>query len=164
MRVLKVFIPVVFLFLFSCDELVKCNQGDYSIAGDNLFGFYILDKETKENLLHIRTTDYLYGKIKILDSDLQKVYPTGDHWGYNDGFVIIPFIDNYKDKNVLDQRLKRTFYFYFDETDMDTIDVEFEMKKDDCGKQIMKYFKVAYNDSVYYDAATDYVPEAEFLK
>jgi hypothetical protein len=45
---------------------------------------------------------------------------------------------------------------YFNYMDIDTIDVVFEMKKNKCDEQVMKYFKVAYNDSVYFDGPTPY--------
>jgi hypothetical protein len=164
MRNMKAFLPLTFLILLSCDGFFKCDKGEYDFKHSNAFGFHILDKTTKKNLLYIGETNYDYDTIKILDSDFRKVYPLEGRWTAYDGLSIIEFIDKYKDKNVIDQRLKRTYYFYFNHTDLDTIEIEFEMKKDECDKQIIKYFKVAYNDSVYFDGATDYVYSTDLLK
>ena len=53
---------------------------------------------------------------------------------------------------------------YFNYQDIDTIDIAFEMKYDQCHHQVIKYFKVGYNNSVYFDRPSDIVVEENFLK
>jgi hypothetical protein len=101
MRIPKVFLPAIFLFLFSCDDFFKCDKGGYDLSDSNLFSFTILDKDTKKNILYIGQTDYFYDTIKILDSDYAKVFPVEGRWSSLDGRSTIYFIDRYKDKMLL---------------------------------------------------------------
>jgi hypothetical protein len=164
MRIAKIFLPLLFILLFSCTEFLKCGE-DHDLQYDNGFVFNMLDKTTKKNLLYIRETNYSYDSVKILDSVFTKVYPVEERWTMLDGLCEIYFIDKYKDRDKINKRLKRSYYFYFNHIDIDTIDIEFEMKKNKCDWAEIKYFKVTYNDSTYFDGAIDHVPgNINFLK
>lgn len=82
-----------------------------------------------------------------------------------DGVIFLEFIDPIGDRNILDQLISKRFYMYFNYQDIDTIDIAFKMdKKNSCNAQAMSYFKVSYNDSVYFDNEVNDVPGIDFLK
>ncbi len=162
---LKILIVTILLFALvtfnSCDlNGSKCG-GDYSFSGDNLFGFVILDKKTNENVFNVFTTNYNYDTVTVYNPDWKVALATSIGF---DGAVALRFIDLQSDKDVVDQLISKRFYMYFNYQDIDTIDIDFKMTKGNCGHQIMEYFKVAYNDSVYVDKIVSRVPGASFLK
>jgi hypothetical protein len=141
--------------LFSCECQTGETGGDYDFQFSNPLFFSILDKQTKQRVLLIGQIKYNYDTVAIFDEAW-----TNDSYSYtirNDGSIVLDFI-NRSDKGTLNKRVERRYYMYFNYQDIDTIDVAFEMKLNDCDEQIMKYFKVVYNDSIYFDAATDRVP------
>jgi hypothetical protein len=144
--------------LFSCE----CQTGEgYDFQYNNILDFTILDKRTNQKVLLIGQTKYNYDTVAILNE-----HSTNDqhpHYIDIDGDLVLYFI-NRSDKGTLNKRIERRYYMYFNYQDIDTIDVAFEMKLNDCDEQIMKYFKVAYNDSVYYDAPTERTPNIDFIK
>lgn len=143
-----------------------CGEGDwYEFTTQNALRFLILDKATRENVLYIGQTNYNYDTVKVYDisGNVTVPYQNGE-WTAWDGRMDLIFLDYFTDRNVVNQRITRRYYMYFDYMDIDTIDLAFEMRIDKCDRQIMKYFKVAYNDSVYYDGYTDRVWGVEFLK
>ena len=147
------------LSLPSCDG-GKCG-GDYYFSGSNTFNFGILDKHSKQNVLEVGQINYNYDTVKVYHENWEVAYP-GRVPG--DGFIVLPFIDPVIDKDVVNKRITRRFYMYFNYQQVDTIDFAFEMKYGQCHRQVMKYFEVAYNDSLYFAGPTETVVSVNFLK
>jgi hypothetical protein len=112
-------------------------------------------------VLEIGQSDYNHDTVKVYHENWEVAYP-GPVRG--DGFIALPFIDPVIDKDIVNKRIARRFYMYFNYQEVDTIDIAFEMQYDQCHHQVMKYFKVAYNDSIYFEGPTETVVEANFLK
>jgi hypothetical protein len=138
-----------------CFTLCSCNPCDtgYQFESDGLFGFKVIDRTTKEPVLHIRHTWYNYDTVAVYNENWDNMFAAVDY----DGVVGFIFIDRITDKGVIDQLITRRFFMYFNYQDIDTIDIAFKMRLDECNDQRISYFKVAYNDSVYYDAITNRV-------
>jgi hypothetical protein len=143
---------VTLLSLSSClDEWFKCG-GDYYLEDGKYLAFRILDKKSREIFPVVK-------ELQVVDGDGKDVSSQagwGNYWSFC-------FIDANKDRGVVDQRIERTFYLFLD-TDQDTVNIDFEMRKDKCRHQVMKYIKVTYNDSVYFNDVIDNVPLIDFLK
>jgi hypothetical protein len=151
---------IIAYLLFSCECQNGRTSGDYDFIYSNNFFASILDKKTKQKVLLIGQTKYNYDTIAILNEDF--IYKPDGYLDI-DGSISLYFIEK-SDYDILDTRIHRRFYMYFNYQDIDTIDIEFEAKMNTCNEQVIKYFKVAYNDSVYFDAPTERVPYLEFLK
>ena len=161
MQQLKLIPPLLVLFLLSlpsCDW-GRCG-GDYYFYG-NLFGFNVLDGKTRQNVLEVGQINYGYDTVKVYHENWDVAYAKPVP---GDGMIFLQFIDEVKDKGVVNTRIARRFYMYFNYQNVDTLDIAFEMKYDKCHNQRMKYFKVAYNDSVYFDGPTDRAGTQNFLK
>jgi len=153
------------LIMASCDFF--CSSGDeYDFAYYNRLGFTIVDRLSMENVLKIGQVKYNYDTLKVCTENWSVVFPEGNgDWEAWDGWVDLVFIDRVKDEGVLNRKIAKRFYFCFDYGDVDTIDIEFEMRRNDCDEQVVKYFKVTYDDSLYFDKETDFVPSnLQFLK
>jgi hypothetical protein len=146
--------------LFSCECQTGETSGDYNFQVSNGFHGTILYKRTRKPVLFIGQVKYNYDTVAIFNEDW-KVKGAGQI--NNDGSIYLFFIED-SDYGILDTQIQRRYYMYFNYQDIDTIDIAFEAKMNECDEQIIKYFKVAYNDSVYFDAPTERVPYLEFLK
>ncbi|AHM59181.1 hypothetical protein D770_04570 [Flammeovirgaceae bacterium 311] len=138
----------------SCDtdDLRGCPR-DYYFDGDNDLGFEVVD-EMGANV---------YGSY---DLEIVKETPSGNETMYipeNGAFIYLSFIDSQTDKDVVDQLISKRFYLVHRGVVKDTLDVNFEMRIDRCDDQIMKYLKISFNDSVYYDTQTNRVPTFRFV-
>jgi hypothetical protein len=136
--------------------------GDYSVILNNQLSFHIYDKETKQDVLVVGESPYNFDTVKVYDTEWK--VPLNMHVRL-DGYVGFCFISE-SDKGKVDQKISKRFYMYFDQNDIDTIDIAFNTSYDECHNQLLKYFKVAYNDSVYFDGLTDNnrVPGVNFIK
>jgi len=152
------------LFMASCD--LFCSGGDeYDFVGANRFGFNIVDRLTKEDILKIGQHTYNYDTLVVYSESWEVAYPEHNkEWDAWDGRVYLTFINRESDRNVFNQRISRRFFFYFNYQDVDTIDIQFEMRRGECDQQVMRYFRVDYNNAVYFDGKTEFVPNVEFLK
>lgn len=155
------------LTIAACESLFSgCGSGDYyDFASSNRLTFVILDKTTKENILYVGQTKYNYDTVRIFDINWDVAYPDNNQeWSATNGAIGLKFLNRDSDKGVLNTLISRSYFMYFDQHDTDTIDIAFEMKKNKCGDQILKYLKVAYNDSVYFDGKTESMIGLYFLK
>jgi hypothetical protein len=130
--------------------------------GDNPFGFIILDKVTRERVLHVMHTKYNYDTVRVYKENWDEAAHQQIDFS---GLIIFDFIDKQMDQGVVNQLITKRYFMYFNYQDIDTIDISFKMRLDDCSDQRMSYFKVAYNDSVYFDSPTTSVNNSlSFLK
>jgi hypothetical protein len=142
--------------LFSCE----CQSGDYyDFVTANSFGFIVADEKSKQNILSIGQTNYNYDTLKVYNSD----WTVASNVEPGDGVVYLDFIER-KDKGQLALLISRNYYMYFNYLDTDTIKIDFKMRTDECDEQIVEYFRVSYNDSIYFDESTSFVPGITFLK
>lgn len=148
-----VFLSAIIAYsLFSCE----CQSGEgYDFKWDNTLFFTILDKATKKPVLLIGQIKYNYDTVAILNADLAK---RNDGFIRNDGYISLAFINSQEDTKINNTLTSRTFYVYFNYKDVDTLSVSFKTNINECDNQVINYFKVAYNDSIYFDGATDRVP------
>jgi hypothetical protein len=158
----KIFLSITALVLIlSSLSSCKCGPEDYSLTDSNSFGFFIRDKKTNENILVAGDTQYILDSVKVYN-DQWKV-PFGNFLS-SDGYQLLYFITK-DDRGKVNKTISKRFYMYFNYQDIDTIDIDFVTKYDECDLQKMNYFKVSYNDSVYYDGPSDKtVPTATFYK
>lgn len=159
MNVLQKLISIATIFGFvafsSCD---RCEE--YYFAYGNDLSFTVLNRNTLENILHVRNMNFNYDTVKVFHENWEVAF---DSPVPLNGIISLRFLDPIADRDVLDQLISKRFYMYFNFQDIDTIDIDFKMKKDDCG-QVMSYFKVAYNDSTYFDNTVNNIPSFDFLK
>jgi hypothetical protein len=139
--------------LFSCDadDWRGCPR-DYYFDLDNIFGFEVKD----------HSGNYLYGAygLKIIE-DIPSGYDT-INFSNNGTYIYMYFIDN-EDRGVINQLITKRYYLTHQEGYKDTLDINFEMRIDRCDDQVMKYIKVAFNDSVYFYGNIDRVPFFSFI-
>ncbi|WP_224998812.1 hypothetical protein [Cesiribacter sp. SM1] len=127
--------------------------GDYSFAIDNAIGFEVISP----------AGDHLYGGYGL---DVVEVSSTGYdtlHIPDNGVFIYMGFIDDELDRGVVDRLIKKRFLLSHQIGYKDTLAVDFAMRIDRCDEQVMKYLKVTFNDSVYFDGNTGRVPAFRFL-
>jgi hypothetical protein len=142
--------------LFSC----TCRTRRYDFAHSNPFLANVLDKATKQNVLLIGQVKYNYDTVRVYNEKWEAV--TGRI--RNDGLIVLNFIEKERDKGKINQLIERRFYMYFNYQDIDTIDIAFQLRWDDCNEEELKYFRVAYNDSVYFEGTVERTPGVYFLK
>jgi hypothetical protein len=154
-----VFLSLVIAYgLLSCE----CQSGEgYDFKWDNTLFFTILDKATRKPVLLIGQIKYNYDTVAILNADLTK---RNDGFIRNDGYISLAFINSQEDTKINNTITNRTFYVYFNYQDVDTLSMSFKTNINECDEQVINYFKVAYNDSIYFDAPTERVPNTQFLK
>jgi hypothetical protein len=155
----KLSITALVLILSSLSSC--CGPEDYSLTDSNSFGFVIRNKKNKENILIAGDTQYILDSVNVYNEQWKVPYGT---FIRPDGYLGLYFITK-DDRGKVNKTISKRFYMYFNYQDIDTIDIDFVTKYDECDFQKMKYFKVSYNDSVYYDGPSDEtVPTATFYK
>ena len=137
--------------LIGCSALSACVLLDPCYASDlNTIGTsnLIIGKATGDTILHIRNFNGNYDTVKVYNED----------WTANvastislDGSVYFDFYDPSRENRIYDQLISKKFFMYFNYQDIDTIAIDFKLYRDACGKPRENYFKVAYNDSVYFE-------------
>lgn len=142
--------------LFSCE----CQSGDYyDFITANSLGFIIVDEKSKLNILSIGQTNYNYDTLKVYNSN----WTVASNVEPGDGIVYLDFIER-DDKGQLSILISKKYYMYFNYLDVDTLNIDFRMSINDCDEQVIEYFEVSYNDSIYFDEETGFVPDITFLK
>ena len=168
MKTLRLFLFLAFnlslTIFYSCDTNIFTGcENDYDLVVHNSLTCVILDKDSYENIFHIRSNRYHYDSIALYDKLNPKIESQNYLFIGQDGKLSIHFIDD-DEEGVFNQRIEKRFFFYFNHEDQDTIDMEYEFSKNDCKHQEISYFKIAYNDSIYFDSPINYVPNIQFLK
>jgi hypothetical protein len=147
MRVIKLlFSAIAFIAmtsLFSCG----LNCGDFVFGSDHNLTFFILDKHTKENILVSGDTQYNLDSVNVLNSNGSTVPRSQVR---SDGIVYFNYVVD-SDQGKVNQLISKRFFMHFNHQDNDTIDIAFNTYYDDCHHQLLKYIKISYNDSVYYE-------------
>jgi hypothetical protein len=146
----------------ACDQSLFNNcPGDYNFETDNIFTFNLLDRFTEENLLVIGVNKYDEDTVKVYNEEWEITY---DAPVRQDGLIVFypHFMD--KDADVVNQPVFKNYYLYLNQFDTDTINITYEATIDDCDDMVLKYVTVSYNDSIYFDGATNSYPGVSFVK
>lgn len=160
MKILNIALLSVVLLI----TVTACCSGesDYQFELDNYLFFSILDKQSKLDILEsINNTTYNYDTVNVYDENWGKVLDEGVDIS---GDIVLLFVNRTEDKGKINSLIEKRYYMYFNHQDIDTIDVQFKMNMNECDQQVLNYFKVSYNDSVYFDKKTNRIPHVYFLK
>jgi hypothetical protein len=136
--------------------ILRCEEPD-STSGR--ISFQIVDRATGLNILDFQSMKYDIDTVKVFNED----------WTENNGSVDLSGTVNisyfsHSDIWVPNQLVSRLYFLYFNFQDIDTIAIEYRMR-DNCGSPLDSYFKVAYNDSIYFDRPVETDPPSQqFLK
>lgn len=141
-----------------CCDGGRC-AGNYDFANFNSLNFRVVDKHTGANLLLIGSTHYDLDSIRLCDDHWKEMSPLN-----SEGAFVLVFADQTADRGVVNTTISRSFYVYFDQTDIDTLDISFQFEYDHCHDEVMRYFKAVYNDSIYFDEPVSLVPGLTFYK
>lgn len=145
------------LTLSACFLFYRCEESPSS-AG---FSFEILDKVSGLNVLLENNTKYYYDSIKVYNEDWTGISTS---IGNNGGVYFPYYYGGQKDYGVPDQLISKKYFLYLYFQDVDTIAIDFKMRFGECNEPLVTYFKVAYNDSIYFDAEVLHEPMIQFLK
>jgi hypothetical protein len=137
---------ITLLLISGCDEVFNRCGGDYNFIKHNPHTFELHDYYTRENLLGI-FGQYSRDTIKIFNEDGQVFFGGPVDLDGRISFELLT-LDDYK---VLNQLTVRELYLYLSHEDIDTLRYEFEMRNNNCDRQVYHYTKLTYNDSVYVD-------------
>jgi hypothetical protein len=127
------------LFTFCFTACNRCGK-DFT-AYDSGISFILLDNITSQNLLGFGG-EYHIDSVKIYSQEGKTVFKGPVELS---GIIDLTFADKATDYSAVDAPLNKIFYIYLNHLDTDTLTTQFQLRKDECGKDQLLKLNVLYN-------------------
>lgn len=147
---------IIFLFTLSAFAFMACERCmRESTAYDDVISFKLLNKRTSQNLLGF-DGKYHMDSVKIYNIDGKAIFKGPVELS---GIIDFGFVDRATDYIAIDAPLTKTYYVYLNQADTDTLTTQFQLKKDECGKDQLSSLNIFYNGLLIHYSTTSNIYE-----
>ena len=156
----RAFLQLAALPLLLCSCITeKCDPGDKNVYNSAIIDFTLRDASGR-NLLDFNGR-YASDTVKVYDQRQRPVFRGPVRLDGNVGFAPLQLeIDQLPYATALTRR----YYLYLSRADADTIDLAFQLRKNDCGFTEFQRYEVLYNGASVSTGEGLYLPSLTFRK